>query len=188
MHALMLLVALLLSSPAPGASGTPLSCYEGAWEMDEEHTFSAENLDAFGGAPMPIRFERATGRAVITFHEGGFTYTFTDWTVSFRGDGEGLPPLETRMRLVGTVWGRYESTGGDGLAIFLSGPGLPAPDLNSTVTLVMQGMEHSDEMSFGSLFGPQTFLLTYRCIDGALYADGESAGGMFSNARFTRAR
>lgn len=184
----ILILVLLLPVVNARAVNAQDTCYLGTWELDAAYTFSDANLSSFGGAgDAPVEFSQATGSAYLTFgNDGDFTYTFDNWSVTFRGDLGGMD-MDTQINMHGDVWGRYVPGPDNSLTMFMSGEGVPAPNVESSLSITAGGFSMGEqEIGIGSFFGPQNFALIYRCEGNALYVDGESAGGTFKNGRYLR--
>lgn len=159
--------------------------------MDAAYTFQNGVIGGGGETTpmenMPVDFVMATGSAFLTFgDEGDFTYTFDGWSVTFNGNDDSPINTEVQVNLHGDVWGRYAEADSDALTMFMSGSGVPEPNIDVSSVITVAGQSMDGPSGFESLFGPQTFLLEYRCEDEFLYVNGESAGGFFSNSRYMR--
>ena len=177
---------LLVHSASSSAQNT---CYRGSWELDAAYTFQNGVIGGSGDSTpmssMPVDFIMATGSAFLTIgNEGDFTYTFDSWSVTFRGNDNSPIRTEVQVNLHGDVWGRYTEADNEALTMFMSGSEVPEPDLDVSSVITVAGQSMDGPSGFESLFGPQTFLLEYRCEGEFLYVNGESAGGFFSNSRY----
>lgn len=164
------------------------TCYLGSWEFDAAYTYENGEYSPGGSmASMPIEFTQATGSAFLTFgNEGDFTYTFDSWSATFQSN-TGPITTEVRVNLHGDVWGRYSPSGDEFLTMFMSGDGVPEPNIESSTVIILAGRSMDGPDNFESFFGPQTFGVEYRCEGDFLYINGESGGGAFRNSRYMRA-
>lgn len=206
----LLILPLLLFLLNPGPVFAQDDCFLGDWEFDpmfiSEYGVFMSGDENVTMPEMHLDYSFHSGGAFVTFsaeaeEEGGVVYSFEDWVVTYTtdlGSEEMSMPGEIliSVRMDGDYWGTYHKypDGDNMLNLTMGGVTHPEPNVETSAWMDI-GDQRMDmyEMSadeFKEMFGSHFSGITYSCVDEdgeeALYVDGESAGGMFHNARLFR--